>query len=291
MSFSIDSSKRNMILDYAKGVAILLVIIGHAIQFSDPNYIYNYCYNTIYSFHMPLFMFISGFVSYNSLLKNTFSDFFMKKFTSLLYPFILFSIFFVYYFNKTNGLLSSISFIIHSPGDVYWFLYILFVLSILFYILIRINNFNKFLASVIYVSILLIPSYDYGLSLIKNMSVYYLLGMFTYIKKEKIKSIIKKYTIRKNKIILLSLFLLSGFLYHKHNNFYYEFFGIMSVYIKLFIYMIKFFLALVGIGVSFLVASFLSELNIQFISEIGIKYTLHLYILHYYFLTIVQTRY
>lgn len=47
-------------IDQLKGIAILLVVLGHVIG-------YNNCENSflwrfIYSFHMPLFMFISGYV-------------------------------------------------------------------------------------------------------------------------------------------------------------------------------------------------------------------------------------
>ncbi len=60
--------KRIDYIDSLKGFAIILVVIGHVIQ-------YYYCptdfdnkilFRCIYSFHMPLFFIISGFVSYFS---------------------------------------------------------------------------------------------------------------------------------------------------------------------------------------------------------------------------------
>lgn len=54
--------RRILYLDYIKAFAIILVIIGHVLQYMiwpsdfDEHYIWNF----IYSFHMPLFMFISG---------------------------------------------------------------------------------------------------------------------------------------------------------------------------------------------------------------------------------------
>lgn len=50
-------------LDFIKGFAILLVVLGHVIQFSDNSFDNNILFRYIYSFHMPLFMFTSGFAS------------------------------------------------------------------------------------------------------------------------------------------------------------------------------------------------------------------------------------
>ena len=46
--------KRNYAIDYAKTIAIYLVIAGHLLEISSGPY------NFIYSFHMPLFFFLSG---------------------------------------------------------------------------------------------------------------------------------------------------------------------------------------------------------------------------------------
>lgn len=49
-----------------KGSLILIVILGHAIQYclSKGACENNYWWNLIYSFHMPAFMAVSGFVNY-----------------------------------------------------------------------------------------------------------------------------------------------------------------------------------------------------------------------------------
>lgn len=47
-------------IDALRGFAILLVIVGHLIQFNYSSGIENPIFNIIYSFHMPLFFFISG---------------------------------------------------------------------------------------------------------------------------------------------------------------------------------------------------------------------------------------
>lgn len=55
---------REIKLDALRGFAIILVVVGHVTQFHDlVNYRSNLLFKIIYSFHMPLFFFISGRVS------------------------------------------------------------------------------------------------------------------------------------------------------------------------------------------------------------------------------------
>lgn len=82
-------SKRIEYLDIAKGIGILLVVLGH----NDFEVISVFVQRLIYSFHMPLFFFLSGY-----FLNTTvpFFDFIKKRFNSLLKPY-LFTIFLIYF--------------------------------------------------------------------------------------------------------------------------------------------------------------------------------------------------
>lgn len=53
---------RNNSVDELRGIAILLVVIGHVIQyvFSPEGFDNNFIFRIAYSFHMPLFMFIAN---------------------------------------------------------------------------------------------------------------------------------------------------------------------------------------------------------------------------------------
>lgn len=58
-------TKRLAWADSLKGILILLVVLGHAIQYTLRNGCYtNHLWNVIYSFHMPAFMAVSGFLAY-----------------------------------------------------------------------------------------------------------------------------------------------------------------------------------------------------------------------------------
>jgi fucose 4-O-acetylase-like acetyltransferase len=55
-----EASARNQKADVIKGIAILLVVLGHAIEANDGAFDKNILFRLIYSFHMPLFMVVSG---------------------------------------------------------------------------------------------------------------------------------------------------------------------------------------------------------------------------------------
>lgn len=65
--------KRVREIDLIKGIAIFLVVFGHSIQYGSGSYFLksglffqNNVFKVIYSFHMPLFMLVSGFLFYSS---------------------------------------------------------------------------------------------------------------------------------------------------------------------------------------------------------------------------------
>ena len=49
-------------LDIYKGLAILLVVVGHLAQSATPDFDRSLLFKGIYMFHMPLFFFVCGMV-------------------------------------------------------------------------------------------------------------------------------------------------------------------------------------------------------------------------------------
>lgn len=62
-----NKSNRNLYIDIVKGIAIILVVYGYCIEYYSTEYLNgNFFYSDlihkiIYSFHMPLFMLVSGY--------------------------------------------------------------------------------------------------------------------------------------------------------------------------------------------------------------------------------------
>lgn len=69
-------------LDIAKGIAIILMVIGHT---SIPSTLSRF----IFAFHMPLFFIASGWTT--NWAKLNFVGFVRRKFTSIMIPFIYYS--------------------------------------------------------------------------------------------------------------------------------------------------------------------------------------------------------
>lgn len=145
-----ENIKRIDYLDYTKGFGILLVILGHIYDASNPIKIW------LYSFHMPLFFIISGFFAKNTEFKVLFK----KKFKSLVIPYISFGIITMGLMIVTNNGLNGefkeyVYFFITGVGrDALWFLPCLFLIEVIFNIIIKIKN-NKYKIFIVFILFLI----------------------------------------------------------------------------------------------------------------------------------------
>lgn len=105
-------------IDILKGLGIFLVILGHTIKNND-------LYLWIYSFHMPLFFFISGYLMNPQTKLVCYKSFVWKKAKSLLLPFVFFRIFLVIYWFFIEKYFRQL-----DLGPI-WFLVVLFGVEIL----------------------------------------------------------------------------------------------------------------------------------------------------------------
>jgi len=128
------SEKRLDYLDVAKGIAILLVILGHCCVTFDPGrgigMIVNPWLKAIYSFHMPLFFVAAGVVS-RPRSDVAWGTALRKDFGSLLVPYAIFALIYMP-FSLTNvgRMLYGTTQMIRSSGEPcthLWFLPCLFV--------------------------------------------------------------------------------------------------------------------------------------------------------------------
>ncbi len=113
-------------IDACRGFAILLVILGHVVQYlyCSQSFDNNVIFRTIYSFHMPLFFFLSGFVSKRMNVScYKFVGISVKRILQLLPPFCIWGI----YLNKLSYSEPVYTFFIR-PDHSLWFCFHLLLL-------------------------------------------------------------------------------------------------------------------------------------------------------------------
>ena len=128
------SSARDRWVDYAKGIGILLVVYAHvarglvsaSIGLDDP--VWRTIDSVIYTFHMPLFFFLSGLFFYGSLQKRGAQALVLTKVDTILYPYIVWSllqgtaeVLLSRYTNGNVGLARVLNLL--EPRAQFWFLY------------------------------------------------------------------------------------------------------------------------------------------------------------------------
>lgn len=123
-------------IDRLKGFAILLVVMGHMYLFPmHPND--NLIFRIISSFHMPLFLFLSGFVISNPSL-----TIFKNKAIKYLLPMFVFGTLFSLYMQQEftwNYLMKTFNFLTEGSKNGYWY----FLSLTIFYLTLPILNLCK----------------------------------------------------------------------------------------------------------------------------------------------------
>lgn len=82
---------RIIFLDIAKAICIILVVVGHYMPDNSPMW-YVMLNKVIYTFHMPLFMFVSGYVYIATKKDISYGSFLMKKVKRLMIPYFTTSV-------------------------------------------------------------------------------------------------------------------------------------------------------------------------------------------------------
>ena len=132
------NKKRLIWIDSLKGWLILIVIFGHAIQYCLPDKACenSYLWNLIYSFHMPAFMVVSGFVNYRPASETKITrrggylNICKRRSYQLLLPYLLWSL--IKWVISANHSLDSLINITFTSGGFFWFLWALWSISLIF---------------------------------------------------------------------------------------------------------------------------------------------------------------
>lgn len=139
---SVINYQRYQWIDVAKCIGILFVVFGHVFRGSvlkshPDNQLLQIIDSIVYSFHMPMFFFLSGLLVLSSIQKRTVKEFFISKVDTIFYAYILWMVLqgsveylFASVSNKQSMELSGV-FNILVPRSQFWYLYTLFLLMII----------------------------------------------------------------------------------------------------------------------------------------------------------------
>ena len=302
--------ERNQYVDIMRGIAMLLVVLGHTMTGGTLNSERSILYNIIWSLQMPLFILISGYVTKYSRDLSTYNDlwnFIKRKTISYIFPWIIWSI-------GIRGLLLgeraflNIRFILWNMDSGYWFLATIWTINIILGIAIfcakKVINTIGFKQQVVIAVVYGIGMFGLlGIGMIFGMSFFaikltlyympfyfagYLYGQYG----DKIKRI-KKGNVILDMIIATSLFvwlfiILRYSIYNMSDN------GV-SIIIRAFVSLTGC-IAVCGLGYrsiekSIIIYSKITSKKIiyGFFYWFG-KHSLEVYLLHYLFLNILKTK-
>ncbi|HOJ70313.1 MAG TPA: acyltransferase [Syntrophorhabdaceae bacterium] len=203
-------------MQLARGIGILLVTFGHSIPLDDA---YPSVFNFIYSFHMPLFFFLSGFFAHKIIKINSLSEWFesiRKNTFKFIVPYFIISLsfalikYFIPHMVKRPILWHDIFYIItiyplRNPALFLWFLYLIIIMRIITPLFSKINPLLFFIFLLIF-QCFPVEWEVFGVSWLLNYLIYYFIGIQAARRKELFFDIMRKGWLT---IIFLILFIAS----------------------------------------------------------------------------------
>ncbi|MDD3060558.1 MAG: acyltransferase family protein [Sulfurimonas sp.] len=178
-------------IDFLKGFAIFLVVLGHELQTYYINFDQLYLFKLIYSFHMPLFIVISGFLANKSLKSSgcSFDKCIKKKFFYLMIPFFSWYLIGLLLKNEfpLDDFFGSLYYLLTHVDTGLWYLCILYFLYILLYVASKFNY--KYIVLIIFFFIMPMTNF-LGMSLLKWYLIFFIIGMLLFDQKENIAKVV-----------------------------------------------------------------------------------------------------
>lgn len=271
----------NSWINQSKGIAIILVVLGHTIlgfqsanMFVEYNNFFDYINFTIYSFHMPLFFIISGYTYFKfEKVKSNYEYKLLlrKKGLDLLIPYFIFCSIQILIKSiisgSTNNSVSIKDIILLPivPQEQFWFLYTLFfIITIVTFIDLKLNKKNILLVFLIVLNMIEIHMKDivFAITSVCVYAIYFYVGILFA------KGYIDKILNFKNKYVIVTIIAL----YSIFNIFIYNI--NININIERFISLI---LALLGSFMIIIITQI--SLNNTVINYIG-KYSYEIFLLH-----------
>ncbi len=274
------SESRYAWIDYAKGIAIILVVYRHlayglvAAGVSMPKGVLA-TNDMLYSFRMPLFFLLSGLFFGRSVAKRGAVNFGMSKVNTLLYPYLLWAmiqislqILFPEYANAERSRRDFLNIVLQPRTlDQLWYLFALFNVTILYLLTSLLLKGKKGWQLLIGLVLLGVAPYVQSSSTLYDIALHYIYFAVgdiaaTYFFQGEIQDLLANPV---NLLLLTPVFCLLQWYYLLHQQ--------MNLYLLMPI-------ALNGCLFVMMLASWLAKLQkLQFLNVIG-HYSLYIYLLH-----------
>lgn len=279
-SFKPPQANRLGWIDYAKGIAIILVVYRHVIYglkssgmnvsqwIIDGN-------NMFYSFRMPLFFLLSGLFFERSIARKGEMGFFVTRVNTLLYPYVLWAfiqislqILFPTFVNARRTGLDYLNILIQPRHlDQLWYLFALFNVTTIYLLVSKLFRYDKFVQVLVSLALLAVAPLVNSISTLYDIALHYIffcIGHLTasYFFEEKVQ---EKLCSAYGLIALLPVFAACQFYFLHHQE------------MNLFMYAG---IALIGSLFTIMVSFQLSKYNaLPFLKTFG-HYSLYIYLLH-----------
>lgn len=267
---------RNTSIDVLKGICIILVVVGHLYENGEALR-HSALYSIIYTFHMPFFMVLSGYVTHYSLKTpvafTNIHHYVLKKLRSLLLPCVMWTLAFKYFFTNTPDILD-----IHTLWNLvsrgYWYMPCLFLLYVYLYVALlflqKVKRYKEWFVTALIVALSVIAGLlikDEMFRTAMSYSLFFVIGYMLGCKR-------RLYAYAKSPrlvgVALLAFCLIAGY-YSK------------VVPDSLFNKVVRLVAGLAAIPILFNIGELITEKrSVAFLSYIG-RHTLAIYMLHYAF--------
>ncbi|MGM9994283.1 MAG: acyltransferase family protein [Candidatus Avigastranaerophilus sp.] len=281
-------------ITFLQSFAVTLVIVGHCLPKVNVGDIYPFwakmLHSLVYSFYMPLFFVIGGFLLMHSFYKqsssiNNFKDFIVNKIKRLIIPYCSVGtvayLLKIFVFNKFayRPAEASIMYYIKSmiipwnnPNIYLWFLPTMFLILLIGYVVLSKENHKSF--SSIWILLIFIISFlsNYSHFEILNITgvLYYTFFFFIGILLYEFRTIMFHYFSNYGIILVVFLFFL-------------EYFLLPEFQLNCFNYLLKYLVAISGIILSFSLALFCAENKKKFLYGLIDGKYYQIYLLSWFF--------
>lgn len=213
-------AKRLTDLDIMQGIAMTLVVLGHHLFDFMPEW-YEKMFNYIYTFHMPLFIFISGFLvrySYKRIQnREEYWKYIIKRAQKFALPYIIIGTIIAlttFKIDDINIFINNMINLFISPRQgaaiFLWYIHLLFIFYCIAPLIFNSNKYVKFFLFIfaLLLSFIPIPIHLFNIDYFARYFIFFLLGAFIAKHYEYV------YIIKKVKMfMLLVIFIIMSFAY------------------------------------------------------------------------------